>query len=174
MHIVLLDQVKRPALSSDTTRKSSSINKDIPRKSSFHNNGGILIPFIFIVLVFLLGNYTNSYWTSIEFTKAGGVSDDSLKSTLKSLQEKFPPLQTSLKKKLSGALSRLQTPGEPIVLMLLHDDTNKKSTDCLASYASASAKQFIFIKTQQGLWMDGSEWTRYSVPNNDDLLLEKV
>jgi len=91
-----------------------------------------------------------------------------------SIKDNFPSLQPGIIKKLGGAFTRLQMPGEPIVFMLLHNDANKQTTDCLASYASVLAKQYIFTDSKQGLWMNGSEWSSYSDVNHEDLLYEKV
>lgn len=103
------------------------------------------------------------------------MSEDSLKDTLMKLKNQFPSLQnTSLLKKMNGAFLRLKTPGEPFVFLLLHDDANKKTTDCLASYTSIVAKEKIFTNTTKSLWMNASEWTQYSDQENQDLLHEKV
>ncbi|XP_025193408.1 uncharacterized protein LOC112593256 [Melanaphis sacchari] len=129
----------------------------------------IILVTVFLVLGILLPNFLNT-----NISNTNGLSEDKLKSTLLLLKSQFPSLQRSILNKLSGAFSRLQKPGEPIVFMLLHDDTNKKTTDCLASYASFSAKKYLFTNSQKSLWMNGSEWNSYSDFNHQDLLYEKL
>lgn len=103
------------------------------------------------------------------------VNIDKLKSTIKGVQEQFPSLQPSLLKKMDSGFFRLKSPGEPFVLMLLHDNTNKQTTDCLASYTSFAAKQNIFTNTMESLWLNGSEWSQYSDNvDNKNLLYDKV
>lgn len=102
------------------------------------------------------------------------VSDDKLKTTIAKLKDQFPSLQHNLLKKISGAFLRLKTPGEPFVFLFLHDDNNKRTTDCLALYTSILAKQNIFTNTSKSLWMNASEWAQYSHQDNPDLLYEKV
>lgn len=119
--------------------------------------------------------YTNITQYSLR-VKDNSVSEDKLKFTITRLKNQFPSLQHSILKKISGAFIRLKTPGEPFVFLLLHDDTNKKTTDCLASYTSILAKQHIFTNTTKSLWMNASEWTEYSEHDSmhHDLIYEKV
>lgn len=138
---------------------------DAPRKSLFS-----LKFFLRIVSSLILGYLLSNYLTA----NTNGLSKEKLRSTIISLKNQFPSLQRGMLKKLNGAFSRLQTPGEPIVFMLLHNDVNKKTTDCLVSYASISAKTYIFTDSPKGLWMNGSEWTSYSDLNHEDLLYEKL
>lgn len=102
------------------------------------------------------------------------ITATTLKSTLERLSYQFPSLKKSFLKKVNGAFLRLKTPGEPFIFLLLHDDSNKKSTDCLASYTSYIAKKNIFTKTVKSLWMDASEWIQYSNSSDKDLLHHKV
>ncbi|KAL4098408.1 hypothetical protein QTP88_023028 [Uroleucon formosanum] len=159
--IKLLDQVKQQDRTADTPRKS------------FRS-----YTFIIIVVVSLLAGYFfrlfNEFDNLYNYSNSHGLSEDKLKSTMMSLKNHFPLLQKGMIKKLGGALARLQTPGEPIVFMLLHNDDNKQTTDCIASYASASAKQYIFTKSNYGLWMNGSEWAGYSDLIHEDLLYKKL
>lgn len=122
--------------------------------------------------------FTSFLYTYItQFSNDNSVSEDKLKFTIIGLKDQFPSLQHSiLLKKMNGAFIRLKTPGEPFVFLLLHDDTNKKTTDCLASYTSILAKQHIFTNTTKSLWMNASEWTEYSEHDSmyQDLIYEKV
>jgi len=97
-----------------------------------------------------------------------------LKFTITKLKDQFPSLRVDLLKKIVSAFKRLKTPGEPFVFLLLHDDTNKKTTDCLASYTSVVAKQNIFTNTSKSLWMNASEWAHYSDHDGQNLIHEKV
>lgn len=156
--IFFLDQVKQQDRTADTPRKS------------FRS-----YTFIIIIVASLLAGYLfNEFDNLYNYSNTNGLSEDKLKYTMTSLKNHFPLLQKSMIKKLGGALARLQIPGEPIVFMLLHNDDNKQTTDCLASYASASAKQYIFTKSNYGLWMNGSEWVGYSDLDHEDLLYKKV
>lgn len=123
-----------------------------------------------ILLGFCLGGLHQYYngSTSVD------LNEDKLKVTVTKLKDHFPSLRKGLLKKINGAFIRLRTPGEPFVLLLLHDDTNKKTTDCLASYTSILAKQNIFTNTTKSLWMNASEWAPYTDNDNQDLLNEKV
>lgn len=107
-------------------------------------------------------------------TNKSVISEDKLKSIILKLKDQFPSLQRGLLKKINGAFSRLKSPGEPFVLLLLHDDSNKKTTDCLASYTSIIAKENIFTNTSDSLWMNASEWSQYSDQDDQNLLNEKV
>lgn len=150
--------------------KQHNQTADTPRKS-FWSYIFVLI----IIIVSLLGGYlSNNIDNFYKYPNTNGLSTDKLKTTMMSLKKHFPSLQQSMIKKLGGAFMRLQTPGEPIVFMLLHNDANKQSTDCLASYASISAKQNIFTNSEHGLWMNGSEWTSYSDRDHEDLFYEKL
>lgn len=102
------------------------------------------------------------------------ITTTTLKFTLERLNEQFPSLKKSFVKKVNGALLRLKMPGEPFIFLLLHDDSNKKATDCLASYISLIAKENMFTKTVKSLWMNASEWVQYSSPSDLDLLHNKV
>lgn len=97
-----------------------------------------------------------------------------LNPTLERINNQFPSLNKKFLKKVKGGLLRLKEPGEPFVFMLLHDDSNKKATDCLASYTSSIAKKNIFTKTIKSLWMNASEWVPYSSSSDLDLLHNKV
>ncbi|XP_026809238.1 uncharacterized protein LOC113551280 [Rhopalosiphum maidis] len=133
-----------------------------------------IILFIIMLLAFVLGLYLHTDSSNTEyFTVLSAVQ---LKSTMELIENQLPPSkqQQSILKKLNGAFSRLQKPGEPIIFMLLHDDANKKTTDCLASYASISAKQYIFTNSSKSLWIDGSEWSSYTDVNQEHLLYEKL
>lgn len=126
------------------------------------------------LIVCIVGYYLTSYCGNNNYTYSD-VNINKLKSTIKEVQNQFPSLQQSLLKKLSGGFSRLKKPGEPFILLLLHDDMNKKNTDCLASYTSIMAKQNIFTTTTKSLWLNGSEWSQYSDNTyNQDILNEKV
>lgn len=107
-------------------------------------------------------------------TESNAISEDTLKFTVMKLRKQFPSLQQQLLKKIKAAFLRLKTHDEPFVFLLLHDDKNKKTTDCLASYASSVAKQNIFTNTSKSLWMNASEWVQYSDPDDLDLFYEKV
>jgi len=155
--IFFLDQVKQHNRPADT-----------PRKSFWSYT------FVLIIVVSLLGGYLSNNFENIFKTNTNGLSKDKLKTTMTLLKNHFPSLQQGMIKKLGGAFTRLQTPGEPIVFMLLHNDANKQTTDCLASYASFSAKKYIFTNSAQGLWMNGSEWTSYSNLDDEDWFYEKV
>jgi len=126
---------------------------------------------IFSALALVFGSQISDYFNT---SNTNSLSDDYLKSTMRSLKSEFPSLQQSILNKLGGALLRLKKPGEPVVFMLLHDDTNKKTTDCLVSHASNMAKKYIFTNSQKSLWMNGSEWTSYSDFDHEDLLYKKV
>lgn len=139
-------------------------------KSLFSFKSGLIIA---ALLVGVLSKECYNFY-AITGTNTNGLSEDKLKSTMMSLKNHFPSLQQSMIKKLGGAFSRLRSPGEPIVFMLLHNDANKQTTDCLASYASISAKQHIFTNSKDGLWLNGSEWTSYSDIDSEDLLYEKL
>lgn len=121
---------------------------------------------------YLLSNFDNM--SICKYSNSNGLSKDKLITTMMSLKNHFPSLQQGMIKKLGSAFSRLQTPGEPIVFMLLHNDANKQTTDCLASYASISAKQHIFTNSVHSLWINGSEWTSYSKRDHEDLFYEKL
>lgn len=113
-------------------------------------------------------------WIMTNSENKSMISEEKVRSTISKLKDQFPSIQKSLLKKIGGAFLRLKSPGEPFILLLLHDDTNKKTTDCLASYTSIVAKQNIFTDTPKSLWMNASEWTQYSDKNDQDLLNEKV
>lgn len=98
------------------------------------------------------------------------LNEHKLKSIVKSLKVKFPS-QQSIMNKMNSAFIRLKSPGEPFVLLLLHDDNNKMTTDCLALSLSFEAKQNIFTNTSKSLWMNGSEWTQYST--DDQITLDE-
>jgi hypothetical protein len=119
-----------------------------------------------ILSFFIIPLFTNSNDLAITVT--------TLKSTLERLNNTFPSLNKSFLKKVNGGLLRLKKPGEPFVFLLLHDDSNKKATDCLASYTSSIAKKNIFTKTMKSLWMNASEWVPYSSSSDLDLLHKKV
>lgn len=157
LDIFFLDQVKQHNRTADTPRKSFSS-----------------YTFVLIIMASLLGGYLFSNFDNLSKTNKNDLSKEKLMFTMMSLKNHFPSLQQSMIKKLGGAFTRLQTPGEPIVFMLLHNDANKQTTDCLASYASVSAKKYIFTNSTQGLWMNGSEWTSYSDRDDEDLFYEKV
>lgn len=129
----------------------------------------LLVPVIIISLALVLGVIGSEI---SEYFNTSNI--DNLKSTMRSLKNEIPSLQQSILNKLGGALLRLEKPGEPIVFMLLHDDTNKKTTDCLVSHASHMAKKYIFTNSKKSLWMNGSEWTSYSDFDHEDLLYKKV
>lgn len=126
-----------------------------------------------ILLAFLIPYFNIIQFSSNNSDNNLSVNEDKLLITI---NNKFPSLQQSVLKKMNGAFKRLKTPGEPFVFLFLHDDTNKKTTDCLASYTSILVKQNIFTRTTKSLWMNASEWTEYS--ENDlverDLINEKV
>jgi len=140
--------------------------KELKSKWQYWNRVAIISLAMIIVGLFVSYLFTSSV--------TNPVSDDKLKSTIVKLKDQFPSLQHNLLKKIGGAFLRLKTPGEPFVFLLLHDDENKKTTDCLASYTSIIAKQNIFTNTSKSLWMNASEWTQYSEQDNPDLLYEKV
>lgn len=126
-----------------------------------------LVQVVILSLVFgVIGSQISNYFNT--------SNADNLKFTMRSLKSKFPSLQQSILNKLGGALLRLEKPGEPIVFMLLHDHTNKRTTDCLVSHASNLAKKYIFTNPQKSLWMNGSEWTSYSDFDHEDLLYKKL
>lgn len=130
---------------------------------------------VFIVLLLILEGYCfgrNYYVRST--TTSVHLNEDKLKITFTKIRDHFPSLKKGLLKKINGAFTRLKTPGEPFVLLLLLDDTNKRTTDCLASYTSILAKQNIFTDTSKSLWMNASEWAPYTDNDNLDLLYEKV
>lgn len=102
------------------------------------------------------------------------INEDKLNMTMTRLKNHFPALQPSLMKKMNGGFKRLKKPGEPFVLLLLHDDSNKMTTDCLASYTSIVAKQNIFTNTAKSVLMDASEWTTHSADADKDSLYGKV
>jgi len=130
---------------------------------------------LLVVLISLLLGYIfrlNYFKSSSDNTN--DLSESKLAFTMTRLKNQFPSLHVSLLKKIGGAFKRLKTPGEPFVFLLLHDDTNKKTTDCLASYTSIVAKQNIFTNTTRSLWMNGSEWIHYSDHDDQGLIQEKV
>lgn len=140
---------------------------DVPKKEWLVKGMIILLAFMIVPI----GSQILDYFSS---SNTNNLNDDYLKSTMRSLKSEFPSLQQSIINKLGGALLRLKKPGEPIVFMLLHDDTNKKTTDCLVSHTSNMAKKYIFTNSQKSLWMNGSEWTSYSDFDHEDLLYKKV
>jgi len=156
-NIFLLDQMRRQARTADT-----------PKKSRHFVQGSLLMLFM------LIAGMSAGYYLDPFNSNSNSLSKVKLKSTMMSLKTQFPSLQQGLLKKLSGAFTRLRKPGEPIVFMLLHDDTNKKSTDCLVSYASVSAKKYIFTNSLKSLWINGSDWASYSDEEHENLLYEKV
>lgn len=128
-----------------------------------------------LIFAALLLGFLSSYSSSLYMSSnTRGLTEDKLKSTMMSLKNHFPSLQPSIIKKLGGAFSRLKMPGEPIVFMLLYNDANKQTTDCLAFYTSLLAKQHIFTDSNHGLWMNGSEWSSYSDADHEELLYNKV
>lgn len=127
-----------------------------------------------MILAFILPLLYSQIMTNDNNKDMSVISEEKLLSTFSKLKDQFPSLQRGLLKKISGAFSRLKSPGEPFVLLLLHDDTNKKNTDCLASYTSIIAKQNIFTDTPKSLWMNASEWSQYSDRDDQNLLNEKV
>jgi hypothetical protein len=141
-------------------------------KKSWSNIILIIITF----LAFVFGLYSQTLYIYFNTEYLTDLSEVQLKSTMELLENQLPLLeqQQSILKKLNGAFSRLRKPGEPIIFMLLHDEANKKTTDCLASYASISAKKYIFKNSSKSLWIDGSEWTNYTDLNQEHLLYEKV
>lgn len=148
------------------SRAQKNTLKNSPKNSSW----------IFLVFVMVVVGVFIHLWASLHYYKeiTPMISEDELKFTITKLKDKFPTLQRGLLKKIGGALTRLKSPGEPFVLLLLHDDTNKKTTDCLASYTSIVAKQNIFNDTPKSLWMDASEWAQYSTQDVQEILHEKV
>lgn len=123
------------------------------------------------VIMIIVGICTAYFSTPNE---SNAISDDTLKFTVMKLKKQFPSLQQQLLKKINAAFLRLKTYDEPFVFLLLHDDKNKKTTDCLASFTSSVAKQNIFTNTTKSLWMNASEWVQYSNPDDLDLFYEKV
>uniref|UniRef100_A0A2S2PA79 Transmembrane protein n=1 Tax=Schizaphis graminum TaxID=13262 RepID=A0A2S2PA79_SCHGA len=138
------------------------------------NRWSNIILFIITILAFVFGLYSHTDTSDTKYLTV--LSENQLKSTMELLENKLSSSeqQQSILKKLNGAFSRLREPGEPIIFMLLHDDASKKTTDCLASYASISAKKHIFTNSSKSLWIDGSEWTSYTDLNQDNLLYEKL
>lgn len=102
------------------------------------------------------------------------LNSENISSMVNDIKDKLPSIEQGLLKKLKSGLSRLKTPGEPFIFLLLHDDANKKTTDCLVSRTSILAKQYIFTNTAKSLWINASDWTSYSDHDNEDLLYEKV
>lgn len=102
-------------------------------------------------------------------TVGTNLNNANLKSTINDIMDKLPSLEQGLLKKLKSAFSRLKTPGEPFVFLLLHDDTNKNTTDCLALHTSIMAKKRIFTNTMKSLWINASDWSSYSDHETDNL-----
>jgi len=158
------------------SKKRSIRNAEIGGRSKKSHNGNSRM-YLMLLVVFV--SFLFGFVCRVDFFKssndnANDVSEAKLTITFKRLKDQFPSLHVSLLKKISGAFKRLKTPGEPFVFLLLHDDTNKKTTDCLASYTSIVAKQNIFTNTTKSLWMNGSEWTHYSDHDNQNLIYEKL
>lgn len=133
-----------------------------------------LLIMLTMILAFSLPFLYTQIMTYKNYGNKSMISEEKLISIISKLKEQFPSLQRSLLKKINGAFLRLKSPGEPFVLLLLHDDSNKKTTDCLASYTSIIAKQNIFTDTPKSLWMNASEWSQYSDQDDQNLLNEKV
>lgn len=144
--------------------KQKKHNLNIINRSTVLYICGICLVVIIAVLLYFIFNHENK----------NIINQDMLRSTISQLKNQFPTLQPSLWRKMNGGFERLKTPGEPFVLLLLHDDTNKKTTDCLASYLSNVAKKNIFSSTTNGVWMNASEWTTYSSHDDANLINEKV
>lgn len=134
---------------------------------------------MYLILLMVFVSFLLGFVFNLDFFKSSDdivndVSEAKLAITFKRLKDQFPSLHVSLLKKIGSAFKRLKTPGEPFIFLLLHDDTNKKTTDCLASYTSIVTKQNIFTNTTKSLWMNASEWSHYSDRVNQDLIYKKV
>lgn len=126
----------------------------------------------YLILISIGCGYFANYIFSMK--NDPNLSIDKSKLLIEDLKNKFPSLQQSLLKKLRSAFMRLKTNGEPCIFLLIHDDTNKNTTDCITSSTSILAKKYIFTNTMKSLWINASEWIPYSDPKNENLLHEKV
>ncbi|VVC37093.1 Hypothetical protein CINCED_3A018416 [Cinara cedri] len=150
---------------------SKSITKTKKETGSWYN-AYYICPLIVIIVAFSIGVYVAKFSNTTDLSNA---NNNNMKFKLiNSFKVKFPSLQLTLLKKLASAFSRLNTPGEPFVFLLLHDDSNKITTDCLASFTSILAKENIFTNSKNSLWINASEWTPYSDLDNKDLLFKKL
>lgn len=123
-----------------------------------------------LLALFFLPFFSSEIYSMFSNGNHLSLSENTLKSIVTNLKVKFPS-QQSILKKMNGAFLRLKSPGEPFIFLLLHDDTNKMTTDCLALSLSIEAKQNIFTSTAKSLWMNGSEWTQFSA--HDRVILDE-
>ncbi|XP_050420282.1 torsin-1A-interacting protein 2-like [Adelges cooleyi] len=127
----------------------------------------------FLFLGILLSTYSMSTDNSADL-RNDTLDIDNFKYEINEQKKQFPSQRKWLWNKLRSGFRRLLNPGEPFVLLLLHD--NKMTSNCLASMVGTTFKLKMHSKSNNMLWMDGSDWNSNNTSQQDeeDIIYQKL
>ncbi|XP_050543301.1 uncharacterized protein LOC126906651 [Daktulosphaira vitifoliae] len=132
-----------------------------------------------LILIFgIFGILCSSYMNSVENLYSSiisGISSSSqcmdsncFKNEVELHKKQFPSQNKRLWSKLRAGFQRLRKPGEPFVLLLMHDENNTPTSNCLASVVSTMFKNKAMSNTGKILWVNGSNWRTMTDTSESD------